>query len=81
MLFISLLAGLFGNKGFMISIKSINTCKLCKHTVYLESTVSRLVHSSALYTQLDNLYVKVLNCLILPSKSIHIHYYGSCADI
>lgn len=79
MLFISLLAGLFGNKGFMISIKSNN--KLYKHTVYLESTVSRLIHSSALYTQLDNLYVKVLNCLILPSKSIHIHYYGSCADI
>lgn len=66
-MFILLLEGLFGNNGFMISIKSIN--KLCKHTVYLESTVSRLIHSSALYTQLDNLHVKVLNSLILPSNS------------
>lgn len=49
--------------------------------VYLESTVSRLIHSSVLYTQLDNLHVKVLNCIILPSESTHIHYYGSRADI
>lgn len=81
MLFILLLVGLFGNKGFMIFIKSINICKLCKYIVYLELIVLRFIYFLVFYIQLDNLYVKVLNCFILLFKFIYIYYYGLCVDI